>query len=327
VEAQEDTVSDSPLVSVVIPAYNAERFIAEAVGSALAQTWPNVEAVVVDDGSSDGTLDALEAYGTDERVRVISQDNAGPSAARNRGIEAARGEFIAFLDADDLWLPEKLERQMPLFENEKVGVVYCMVRQETGTGAKIEFNARKPRRGKVFWDVLRENFLMLPTMVVRRTCLDETGLFDTDLLTAEDTHLYARLARVCEYDYVDDVLMVRRVHGANLSFRPDVVPRTLAALRKLAGQYPDCSLETSGRMRNIYGIRCRESGTDALYDGRTGQARCELWQACRYHPGTLSNWLLLGAALLPPPLFRGLRTIKHRLLGSRSNPCRPAGPA
>ena len=309
---------NSPMVSTVIPAWNAGRFIAEALRSALDQTWSNLEIIVVDDGSKDDTVAQVEPFLTDPRVRYIRQDNAGPSAARNRGIRAASGEFIAFLDADDRWLPEKLDRQMPLFCRKAVGLVYCQGRQIGGRkGVSRPGVAVEPRRGQVFWHILRRNFLMLPSAVVRRECLDEVGLFDTQLLTAEDTHLYARIAYRWEFDFVDDVLLERRIHGDNLSFRPDVSPTTLEALRKIADQFPDCSLRTSERMRSIYADRARGSGHDALNAGRVAQARRELWQACRYRPGRLSNWLYLAAALLPRPLTNALRRLKHFCIGRR----------
>ena len=108
--------TDRPTVSVVIPAYNAEAFVGDAIDSVLAQTFHDFEIIVVDDGSADGTRRVVTAYG--DRVRFYQQEQAGASRARNRGIEEAHGEFIAFLDADDLWLPTKLEKQVQAFRND-----------------------------------------------------------------------------------------------------------------------------------------------------------------------------------------------------------------
>lgn len=106
-----------PLVSAIIATYNRADIVGEAIESILGQTYKNMEVLVVDDGSTDGTHEALRRFGN--RIRVVRQENAGPGAARNRGIEVARGELIAFLDSDDIWMPTKLERQVRLLE--KVG--------------------------------------------------------------------------------------------------------------------------------------------------------------------------------------------------------------
>ncbi len=305
-------VSTQPLVSVIIPAYNAERFIAEAIRSALDQTYPSIEIIVVDDGSTDNTRAQVEPFLSDPNVTYIRQDNAGPSAARNRGIDACHGEFVAFLDADDRWLPTKLERQIPRFENPNVGLVYCLHRSVMESDhIPRRLTTPPPRRGNVFWYILHGNFLILSSTVVRKACFANVGVFDTELLTAEDTHLYARLAHEYEFDYVDEVLFERREHSANFSVRPDVAPTTVAAIRKIAELYPDCSLRTSTRMRRIYADRARESGYDALFVGRMKQARRELWQACKYRPARLSNWVYLAAALLPGSVLRLLRKLKR----------------
>ena len=118
--------SSHPLVSVVIPAYNGREMISLTIESILAQTWPAVEILVVDDGSSDGTPDVVRGFG--DRIRFFEQKNSGTAAARNLGLKNATGEFFAVLDQDDLWLPHKLERQIPRFyEDPKIGLVYATI--------------------------------------------------------------------------------------------------------------------------------------------------------------------------------------------------------
>ncbi|MFO7899046.1 MAG: glycosyltransferase family A protein [Planctomycetota bacterium] len=312
-----------PRVSAVIPAYNAERFVAEAVDSALAQTHPNVEVVVVDDGSTDGTPDVLERYDDDPRVRVLRQEHAGPAAARNRAIAEASGEYVAFLDADDLWEPAKTQKQLALFrEREDLGLVYCLGRNrmldDAGRWAEDAHRdrlsaSRTYHRGRVFRAVVEEVFILLPAVMVPRRVLDRVGGFSPDLATAEDRHLYARIAHESPIDYVAERLVVIRRHGANISWDPGREPQTLDFLRKIAAEFPECSLDRAGWMRAAYARTARRSGFDALYAGRTAQARRELWQACRYRPGRLSNWLYLAAALVPKPVMGTLRAVKRRL--------------
>jgi len=117
-------IQQDPLVSIVIPTYNYGNFVSEAVDSALAQTYNNIEVIVVDDGSTDNTKDVLVKY--NESIRYIHKENAGLPAARNTGIEQAKGEYIAFLDSDDQWLADKVELQMEIFKsNDQVGLVSC----------------------------------------------------------------------------------------------------------------------------------------------------------------------------------------------------------
>jgi len=319
-------VSDpgGPLVSVIVPAYNSGQFLPEAVASALGQTHKHLEVIIVDDGSTDDTPAVIRKLAAHPKVRAVGQDNAGPAAARNRGIEEARGEYVAFLDSDDLWLPEKTEKQLDLFRrNEALGLVYCLRRgrilDEQGQWTEDkERNLRyaqkegRYRRGNCFRETVEEVFIALPSAMVPAGVLRKVGGFDTDLITAEDRHLYARIAHDYPIDYVEEPLVIVRRHGKNLSRDPEREPQTLDFLRKIAGQYPECSLRRPGWMRAAYAHHARIGGFDALHDGRMSQARRELWEACKYRPWRPGNWAYLAASLLPGAVLRALRGIKRR---------------
>jgi glycosyltransferase involved in cell wall biosynthesis len=311
-----------PTVSVVIPAYNAESFLGQAIESALSQTYPDLDIYIVDDGSIDGTSQIIHHYLSNKRIHSIHQDTSGPAAARNRGIAEAQGEFIAFLDADDLWEPQKLAKQINLFQqNNDLGLVYSRYRTKilnaTGSWEDDEernrwVRARTHYRGQIFRELVYGPFIALPSVVIPRRVLDDVGLFDTHLITAEDRHLWARIAHDYPIGYVDEELVIVRRHGGNISWDPAREPQTLDFLRKIAEQFPECSLSKGGWMRTTYADTARTSGDDALHAGRMGQARRELWQACRYRPWRLSNWLRLALAMLPRPMLDGLRRIRHR---------------
>ena len=322
--------SPPPMVSVIIPAYNVERFLDEAVESALAQTYRNLEVLIIDDGSTDGTQVIGEKWTGDPRVRYIRQENAGPAAARNRGVEEARGEYIAFLDSDDLWLPEKTEKQLDLFrQNETLGLVYCLRRcrilddqgewmEDKERNRRYAEKEKHYRRGNCFREAVEETFIALPSAMVPANVLRRVGGFDTDLITAEDRHLYARITHDYPVDYVEEPLVILRRHGNNLSWDPGREPHTLEFLRKIAEQYPECSLRRQGWMRGAYARQARISGFDALHDGRMSQARRELWEACKYRPGRLSNWAYLAASFMPRILLKAARALKR---------CRASGSA
>jgi O-antigen biosynthesis protein len=197
-----------PLVSVVVPTYNRATLVCRAVRSVLAQTFPDYEVLVVDDGSTDETEEAVRSI-PDPRVHYLRQSrNRGVSAARNRGIRAARGEFIAFLDSDDEWLPEKLERQVRVLQEapEEVGLVYSGVRSVDGSGSGWTFRPR--HRGDVYGEILEANPIHSGSSVmVRRNVVRTAGFFDEGIPAIEDFDYWIRIARFYRFEAVDEPLV------------------------------------------------------------------------------------------------------------------------
>lgn len=190
-------MSDTPETSVIIPTWNRRDLLVRAVESVLAQTRPVEEIIVVDDGSTDGTAAHLaERYG--ERILCVRQDNAGVSAARNRGLRLARGRYIALLDSDDEWLPEKTARQVEYLEaHPDIGMVVCNVLRVDRHGALIDvFDRRRqiPADGPALQWVLQDPALAPLSVLMRREVYDTVGDFDEDLRTAEDLDFHLRVA-------------------------------------------------------------------------------------------------------------------------------------
>jgi len=201
------------LVSCIIPVYNGERFVAEAIASVLAQTHQPVEVIVVDDGSTDATPDVVRAFGSS--VQYLQQPNAGPPAARNVGIRAARGEFIGFLDADDRWRPEKLARQLALFDAEpELGCCLTLVRlfwEDGNSAEEVLYRAK----GQVEVETQQQS-----SMLVRRAVFDSVGLFDPELPHAALVEWFERAqARGMRTGRLSEVVAERRMHEANFSRR------------------------------------------------------------------------------------------------------------
>jgi glycosyltransferase involved in cell wall biosynthesis len=222
-------------VSVVIPNYNYARFVGQAIESALSQSVKPLEVIVVDNGSTDHSLEVLRAFG--DRIRLIAQQNRGQSGARNAGIEAARGELVAFLDADDVWLPRKLERQLPLFDRAEVGLVYGGY-----VLADAELKDRETRIPKLRGRLLKQ-FASGPgavitggesTAVVRKACFERIGLFDPELSISAGWDIYRRISGLYEIELVPEPLMKYRQHGSNASGRVDIYEHdTEIKLRKM----------------------------------------------------------------------------------------------
>ena len=223
----------NPVVSVVTATYNCARFLARAVDSVLAQTLREVELIVVDDGSTDATPAIMRRYRDDPRVCHSRQENRGPAAARNSGIRRARAPLVAFLDADDVWLPEKLERQVPRFAADpNVAVVYARRLRIDEEGCPLSAEQPSLCRGDVLRPLFLKNFICLSSAVVRREALDWSGLFDERILrpSCEDYDLWLRLARDYRFDYVDEPLVLYRTACALDASRAEARLRTAMAV-------------------------------------------------------------------------------------------------
>jgi len=265
-----------PHVSVIIPAYNAEAFIAETVNSALGQTYSDLEVIVVDDGSKDGTVAALAPFG--HRIRVHQQANGGVARARNTGAGLATGTLIAFLDADDLWLPEKLERQLA-FSSAPMTFTDRFNFGSRGDLPAVQSEVTPMRGGDLFVALMREgNFITNTSVVMRRALFEKMGGFFTGLNGTEDWDLWIRIAEHHEIGFVPEPLVRYRFHPGGLSRnfvkmgreRMQVITRGLALERGRA-------LEWHVR-RQIWAETWRTNGYEA---GRAGARRQALFDYAR----------------------------------------------
>lgn len=207
------------LVSVIIPVYNRATLVPQAIDSILSQTYDNVEIIAINDGSTDNSLEVLRKYEKKwpDKVRVINQDNQGQVLARNNGIKASTGEYIAFLDSDDRWLPQKLELQLPRFTPE-VGLVYCSVEFIDESGQVIAVERCDPELvGNIYPQLLVQNRMTGGTVVIRKDILDEVGLFDPEFKAAENWDLWIRISKKYKAALVNKPLVQYRKHSGNMS--------------------------------------------------------------------------------------------------------------
>ena len=209
-----------PLVSIIMPVYNGEAYLRDALDSALAQTYRRFELITVDDGSQDGSAAILDGYG--DRVRVVREGRGGNAGiARRKGIAKATGSYLAFLDQDDLWMPLKLEKQVAFMETHpEVGLSFTSFKILLNAGYQHEdFYAERPHmRTQVDLESLfRENSIYMPTPIVRRSTYDTVGGLDERLAGTDDFHLWMKIAVVSQIGFLPDVLGVYRLHGSNTS--------------------------------------------------------------------------------------------------------------
>lgn len=219
-------LAEPPLVSVVIPAYNAERFIAQTLDSVLAQTYSNIEVLVVDDGSKDGTAAIVEQYmQQDCRIQLFRQLNAGVAAARNLGIEKSRGKFIAPLDADDIWRTENLEKQVNIFlrADDRVGIVYSWSFYIDEDSCLLNDICVAEVEGYFYTVLLCHNFIgNASATLIRSSCLKDVGGYSTRLMAqdaqgCEDFDLYLRIGEYYQIRAVPDFLVGYRKYSKGMS--------------------------------------------------------------------------------------------------------------
>lgn len=202
------------LISCIVPAYNSGKYITETLDSIFAQTYPAIEVIVADDGSTDGTQDIVRTY--PQKVKLLTQDNSGPAETRNLGLLAAAGSFIAFLDADDLWVPEKLSKQMSRFENDPA-LDLCISYTQMFWPKHLEDEAEK------YQNYMRSGPIQgyaTTTLLAKRYVFDKIGVFDRHYWFGDATDWFLRVKEAgLKFEMVPEVLTLHRMHETNLTRR------------------------------------------------------------------------------------------------------------
>lgn len=296
-------MNPQPLVSVVIPAYNGADYIGETIASILAQDWRPLEVLVVDDGSTDRTAEIARSFG--EPVRCLRQENAGTAAARNRAVAESRGEFIALLDQDDLWMPHKLARQIPRFaEDPRIGLVFAGIEffdTHTGRITSTYF----PGHELGLRDLLAHVVLPVQTIVFRRSALEKIGPFDTTLGGTDDWDIGIRMAAEFRMVGVNETLGRVRLHETQQGRNTDrMFHNAMRVLDKHAGIRPG-DRECAAAIR-----RGRRELREHQYGCIKGRA-FEAWNAGRYFAAVAQS---VRAFLQYPPALK--RVVARNLFGT-----------
>jgi glycosyltransferase involved in cell wall biosynthesis len=268
-----------PRFSVIMPCFNHALFVGESIEAVLAQSVPDLELIVVDDCSLDASREVIGRYVRDDRrVRAIyHQSNLGASRSRNDGLRVASGEYLAFCDADDVWLPSKLERQVKLLEEHSIhDVAYCdaeIINErgvQTGERFTDQFPVPGDGSGNIFEKLCTRNFVNMQTVVLRRGCVEDVGYFDERIKWVEDWWFWIKVSYRHSFVYTNEVLAKYRVHPRSTGFvqRKGYRANRIKVLHRILRNYPGISRKLksaiyhhmgaafAGLGKNKYGRRC-----------------------------------------------------------------------
>ncbi len=338
-------------ISVVVPAYNAARSVGATLDSLLGQTAAAVDIVVVDDGSSDGTRAALEPYR--DRVRLVFQENSGVSAARNRGVAEAAGDWVGFCDADDLWHPDKLSivssvltakpdtallfhdfwtlvadqvmekrathsehTMFPLFKEFDITIPRILTDHHRVATDSSEFAEVDTWYGSAFRWLMLGNFLMPSTVVVRRETFVAAGGFDADFRYAEDTEFFLRFSKTSPFLWIDAPLTgYRREAGTLLTGNMlRTIRNATRAVNRHCVEAEDVYSGPDRRwVRRAVSRRFTRLAYFCLSELQSSEAREHAWTALRHQPSNARAWAIAAASLLPPAALQFSRDLKFRL--------------
>ncbi len=322
----------APLVSVIMPAYNTAAWIAESIDSVLNQDYPAKELLVIDDGSTDGTLEILRAYG--DRIRLITQRNQGSAVARNAGLDAAHGEFIAFLDSDDVWLPGKLSAQVRYLQaHPELGMIYsrwrawkpdAQGRYPTAVELGVSDEAADTLPGTVpqgsgwlYNRLLFGSLLHTITTMARRELVERVGHFDPELKRGQDYDYWLRASRLTEIHKLDVVHALYRLHGdgcikkwPGINYEQRVLEKALA---QWGLQGPNGEQSDARAVRHRLAGTCFDFGYHHFWEGDATLADRALHEALRLHPTRATYWRYAALSLarrlgLPLPRRRATRS-------------------
>ncbi|MEB3220224.1 MAG: glycosyltransferase [Nostocales cyanobacterium 94392] len=314
-----------PVISVIIPAYNAEKMIRETVMSVLNQSFSNLELIVINDGSQDSTLDVLSSI-KDSRLQVFSYENSGVCMARNRGIERASGEFISFLDADDIWTPDKLEAQLTALEkNPQAAVAYSWVDYIDEYGNFFHQGNYITINGSAYEKMLVQNILENGSNpLIRREALTKVGVFDESLTPAEDWDMWLRLAELYDFVTVPSVQILYRTSSNSASTNILKMEKSALKLVEKAFSNAPASLQylKKNTLSTLYHYLTFKSLESPLSRKNGIIATKCFWNTIKNDLSTIWQWQTMSKAffkistvlILSPEQYKKIKTIAKKVL-------------
>lgn len=303
------------MISVIIPTYNCDKYICEALDSVLHQTCSDYEIIVIDDGSTDTTKAIIDTgYQT---VRYYYMENNGVAAARNFGISKAQGELIAFLDADDKWLPEKLEKQAVLFlKNDTLGMAFTENRffDEQGMQSKKVCKRERLMEGDIVKNIFLKSYVVTSTVMVRKQVFDAVGLFEEGLTVAEDDNMWMRIGMKYSVELLDEpMLMYRMTEGSLSRNRCNIFSGVKASIEIVKNKYPDLYNRLGNSViRRKYSNLFFSEGYHYFSQGMQKEARNNFIKSYINKPFELKPLLYMASTYLPEWIIVKIKDTKRK---------------
>ena len=293
-------MQNSPLISVIIPTYNRCTLLGRAIRSVLAQSYSNIEVIVVDDASDDDSGAVIREFTDNRLIYVLHDRNKGGAEARNTGIKAAKGHYIAFQDSDDEWMPDKLEKQMQVFNSadKEIGVVYCgFFYVRDNSRQYMPTRAVKKKEGNIYEQLLSENFVSTQTLLIKREVFDKVGVFDGNLPRYHDWELAIRMAEEYAFGFVNEPLV--SVYSMPVSITADGITRIKAREIILEKHYAGLSKNPpilARHLRDLGHFKC-------IYES-CGTGRIYLTKAIKKNPADYNSWLAYLLSFMGKKVYR-----------------------
>ena len=302
-----------PKVSVIIPTFNRREFLQSAIDSVLKQTFQDFEIIVVDDASGEDVQGIVQGF-CEERIKYIHHEiNKGEAGARNTGLMHSKGEFIAFLDDDDEWFPDKLRLQMNVLENSPAHVGGIYSGYIAIDCANQKSHIRIPtKRGNIYRDLLVKNSVGTPsTVLIKRECIKSAGFFDEKICYGTDHDFYLRIARDFDFEFIAAPLIQYHIHDNRISSNPEMITK---GLEVMAHKYK----EELGELRHLrqrqIGLCYLSVGVQLCYKGDLKKGIRAFIKSILLYPFEPRAYFNLGISLLGKSNFIRMRKVKDMLL-------------
>jgi len=305
----------NPKVSIILPSFNRAHLLPRAIKSILSQTFQDFELIIVDDGSSDNTEEVIKSF-KDNRIIYIRHDkNKGANAARNTGLQVAGGEYIAFQDSDDEWLPEKLEKQIKVFETapSEVGIVYTSFWKYLNNNDKIYIPDPqiKQKEGYIFKQLLERNFIGLPTAIIKKKCFEKVGRFDEELYYLEDWDLFIRISRYYQFMFINEPLVISYDTPGSVSKQEGSIK--INALKLIFQKnWKDLAMDEHLLARHYFNI-----GNILCSDGKIKEGRKFLIESVKFDPLNIKSLLAIALSFGGEVLYKKIKRAKNILIRER----------
>lgn len=295
-------MSTQPVVSIIMASYNSAQFVPEAINSVLCQTYPHWELHIVDDGSTDNSVEVIQPFLNDKRIHFYCQENQGQAVAKNRGLRASKGDFIAFLDADDIWSLDKLEKHLPAFSaRPEAGLIHTNVMLISEAGEPLGSPQRSYPEGWISGHLLVENCVNGMASMLRRESLEKVGLFDETLRMGIDYDLWLRISAHYPIAFLDEITYFYRQWGGQMSHKYEQrMEHGIRIMEKFLQNHP--GVVPTETVRTAWAQTYVNRGNSRFrVDRRWRDAFSDYALALRYQPSFWPAWRsIIKLALLRP---------------------------